>query len=38
LFYALDEAGGIVTDGLGRGVRRYLLELSQCMSGICTTP
>jgi hypothetical protein len=27
LYYTFDDAGGIVTDGLGRGTRRYLLEL-----------
>jgi hypothetical protein len=27
LYYTLDDTRGIVTNGLGRGVRRYLLEL-----------
>jgi hypothetical protein len=27
LYYTLDDVGGIVTNGLGRGTRRYLLEL-----------
>jgi hypothetical protein len=27
LYYTLDESGGIMTDGLGQGARRYLLEL-----------
>jgi hypothetical protein len=27
LYYTLDDAGGIMTDGLGRDARRYLLEV-----------
>jgi hypothetical protein len=37
-YYTLDDAGGIVIDGTGRGARRYLLELVTCTSAMCTTP